>query len=318
MRLKDLTRQYNSIKPNAVLEEKTRERILDYFRQSLPIETKIGYSFNLILKPAMVSLLVLFFIFSAGLETIVVARKSLPGSPLYSIKRIVEKSQMLLAFNTSQKTVLRAEILNNRLSEAKILVKRAETGDKESESELNALTRNFSEELKVLKEEIGTQISQERNKAPFPDKDLLNTESLDKGSLPIQDHRQTFAVIPTEDIERLLTETRELLADKNMALALVRIQEVEEIVNIEKPKTEQDIPPEESGKKEIPVLEQKLIIEPIEKNIQSPSTQLPSTQLLNLGSIGQIVSPKEQSEKNDFKVKIERDSPAQTGMIREK
>lgn len=324
MKFKNLTRQYNSIKLDTVSEDKIRERVFDYFQQTRPATPTMSYHFSLFFKPALISLLVLFFIFTTGFGTIAVAKKSLPGDFLYSLKRVVEKSQMFLAFSSSQKVVLRAEILNNRFDEAKVLVKKMETGDKESESDFNILAANFNQELKILKEEIGEQILVEDG--PFPAEDLLNTELLDQGSLPIQDQRQMFTVLPNEDIERLLTETRELLAEKNMALALARIEQVEKIVS-----GEEKVEPQEAESQEIELQEiqenEKRILESTEENFQFPAlqpaeqspnselleTQSLNSQLPNLGSTGNLSKEKQ----DDFKVKIEKDSSAQTGMIRE-
>jgi len=329
MKLKDLTRQYNSIKLDSASEEEIRGRVFDYFRQSLPEESNITYHYW-ILRPAMTVLAVFLFIFCAGFGTVAMAKNSLPGDFLYPVKKISEKSQMFFAFRASQKVVLRAEILNNRLSEVRVLVQKAEMGDEESASELDVLAENFTQELEVLKQEIGEQVPAETGH--FSTKDLLDTESLDQGSLPIQDHRQIFAVLPSEDIEKLLTETRELLAENNMALALVRIQEVEKslrqaqdgelveslVQNQESGKTETEVmgteatPSEPTQKLPVPA-GQPVIKEPVgPSNIpETPQPQSSKVQL-PLGSTGNV------SSQGDFKVKIEKESPAQTGMIREK
>lgn len=329
MKLKDLTKQYNTIKLDSVSEERIRERVFDYFRQSISEESNVNYHYWVlrVLKPAMATLLVFLFVFGAGLGAVAMAGNSLPGDFLYPVKRIAEKSQILLAFNVSHKAVLRAEILNNRLSEARVLTEKVKAGDKESASELNILADNFNKELKTLKKEVGGQVDSELAE-PFPTEDLLNTETINQGSLPIQDHRQIFAVIPTEDIEKLLVETQELLADKNMVLALARIEQVEKLV-----KGEEKIESQESASQEIETQEiqenEEQILEPIkesiEENPQSPSSQLPDVQssirqpadpLPNLGSIGNL--SKEKKKEGDFKVIIEKESSSQTGMIREK
>lgn len=308
--LKSLRQLGKEIKMNPAADARVYNSLLDSFRNTFPVQPK--FNILLSLRPVAVSLLVLVFVVSGGLGIVYSARNTFPGNILYPVKRLSEKTRMIFVFNRSGKIVLRAEILNNRLSEAKILAKKAEAGDKESELELDVLAQNFTEELRVLKNEVNERLPENQKvKEPFPAKDLLNTE-VDKGSLPIQDSRQTFAVIPAENIEKLLSETRELLAGENLALAFIRIQEVEKLVNQEEPKTEQDVSPEESEEKEIPVLEQESIIEPVEK---FPSTQSPSTQLPNLGSVGEISNP---DEKTDVQGGMQRAKDAETGMIREK
>ena len=306
MKLKDLRKQYQSIKMDPVADARVYNSLLNSFRNTFSVQPK--FNILLSLRPVAVSLLVLVFVFSGGLGIVYSAKNTLPGNILYPVKKLSEKTRMIFVFNRSGKIVLRAEILNNRLSEARILAKKAEAGDRDSELELDVLAQNFTEELRVLKNEVNERLPEnQKAKEPFPAKDLLNT-GVDKGSLPIQDSRQTFAVIPAENMEKLLAETRELLADKNMVLALVRIQQVEKLVNKEENSLNEEKQEEkqlEANKPEINMKSQPIDIQ--EKKID-PVKPLE-------GSVGEISNP---DEKTDVQGGMQRVKDAETGMIREK
>ena len=306
MKLKDLRKQYQSIKMDPVVDARIYDSLLNSFRETFPAETKIRYNFYSVLRPVAVSLLVLVFVFSSGLGIVYSAKNTLPGNVLYPVKRLSEKTRMVFAFNRSGKIVLRAEILNNRLSEARILAKKAEAGDRDSELELDALAQNFTKELRVLKNEVNERLPENQKvKKPFPAEDLLNT-GVDKGSLPIQDSRQVFAVVPGEEMEKLLSETRELLADENLALAFIRIQQVEKLVN----QQEEDSLKEEKQEEQQPEAAQP--IQPVQE--KKPETVKPLE-----GSVGELVKPiSNTKEKTDVQTGMQRAKDAETGMIREK
>lgn len=314
--LKSLRQLGKEIKMNPASDARIYDSLLNSFRETFPKKPEISYNFYSVLRPVAVSLLVLFFVFSGGLGIVYSAQNTLPGNVLYPVKRLSEKARMIFVFDQSDKIVLRAEILNNRLSEARILVKKAEAGDKASELELDTLAQNFTEELRVLKEKVNEQLPENQKvKEPFPAEDLLNTEQLDKGSLPIQDSRQIFAVVPSEEMEKLLSETKELLAEENLALAFIRIQEVEKLVNKEKPKKEQESlaeekqPEPEQDKQEINKNNKEIKTLPVREKKPDAVKPLES-------SVGEISNKKEI--KKDFQGGMQRAKNAETGMIREK
>ena len=326
MEFKDLVKQYKSIKQDPVREKESYDLLLDHFRQTFATKPKISFNLYLSLRPVAVSLLAFIFVFVSGFGVLMAAKNTLPGNFLYPVKRVAEKGRMALVFNQSHKTVLRAEILTNRLSEARILAERVEKGDKNLELELNTLAQDFTNELKVLKKEVAEQVAPKESVEvrlqqtdagpvePFPEQELLAIDQLpDQGSLPVQDQRQVFTVMPTEDLARLLSETRELLAEENLDLALVRIMEAEKLVQEQEPKVEEDISPEPEEETlpeqpEVEVAPQREQ-EPVINDQQSTIDNQPA-------SVGQILLKEEVEE--DFKVRIEKDSPAKTGMIREK
>lgn len=317
MNIKNLIKQYKSIKPDASWEHDSYETLLRYFQNTFPKKSIFNLNFyTFIIRPVAVSLLALIFILSGSFGAVMMAKNSLPGEWLYPVKRVGERVRMIVALNQAQKTVLRAEILTNRVSETKVLAKKAEAGDKESEQKLNDLAKSFVSELEIFKKELSEQIPKKQI-TPFPDSDLLKTDLADQGSLPIQDGQQIFSVLPTEDLEKILTETKSLLAEKNLSLALTRAQEMTKIVQEKETAKQESIEPEE---KDLPVIEpvepkaEPLVpeIKPIIKNIKNID-----------GSVGKILETKSvdksvDKSKQEFKVRIEKDVPAQTGMIREK
>ncbi len=321
----------NDIKIDSIADGKIQSDLLSYFKESFPCQRKFNYSFDLILKPVLVCILSLFFITSSGLGAASMAKQSLPGTFLYPIKKVVEKGKVLLTTGNS-KTVLRAEILNNRLSEVKILAKRMEKGDTESEMELNELAQNFSNELKVLKNQIQEQIPNDNTNSnlPFPEDKLLDTKDLiDSGSLPVQDEKTIYLNLPTEDLERLLAETKDLLAENNLSLALARLNEAEKLVRDEElaNKNKQDILEIDNPEQEIEINGGiKTIKVPTPVPVPNPTpTPAPVNSSLKPqpGSIGQALNDlkKEQEKeenKDDFKTDIQKETKAKTGIIREK
>jgi hypothetical protein len=333
MRLKDLTQQYHSIKSDPVLENKTQERVLCYFKENIPEHIKINYHFNLVLKPALISALVLVFVFTSGLGTIVAAEKAMPGTPLYPLKKIVEKSQLLLAFNSSHKTALRAEILNNRFNEFKVLFdKLSQSDNHKSNKELDLLAQNFAQNLRSLKEEVKRQMPVQESEPepiiPFPEDQLLVMEDYIEGDLPVQDEQEVFTVIPSLELEQLLAETKEFLAEKNMVSAFARLEEMEKLVRIKESLEEMPVE-EEADKEERETIEQEIdkIKTDMETNDlgegekEEPVIEKPVLDNLS-GSTGQISIPQLQPEpepelnlKSDIKRETENNSPNIGGLI---
>ena len=309
MEVRELRKLYKSIKQDPVREQESYDIVLNSFKEMLPSKTKLNYNFYLSLKPVAVSLLAFVFVFIAGFGTIAVAKNTVPGDILYPVKRIAEKSRMVLVFDQSKKAVLRAEILTNRLSEVRILTEKVKGGDKESELELNVLAQNFTNDLKVLTKQIGNQVE------PFPDEDLLyiDEEMLDNGSLPIEDNRQIYTVMPSEELEKLLSETKELLAEENLALAFVKLQEAEKLVEEQEPVTELDVIVEEQQPQDETYV--------IDEEIKETQEALPVDPVIPIESLdNEPVEPEPTSIINDnFSSSIgqlQKVKDAKTGMTR--
>ncbi|MDD3101604.1 MAG: DUF5667 domain-containing protein [Patescibacteria group bacterium] len=240
-------------------------------------------------------MLVLLFIFITGFGTVFAAKNTIPGDLLYPVKRASEKVRMALILDKSQKTVLKAEILANRLSEARTIADKIEKGATAT-PELNKLVANFNSDLKILKNEISAQ-------NPVSD----NVENLiaDEGALPIEDGQEIFKVLQSDDLKKLLEETKNSLQENNLVTALEKINNAEKITQNS---SQNNIVPDQatSTPSQIPA-EQKINTSPIIKNAGG-----------SLGSLNKISVPKSE-QKADFGIDVERTGKVKvTPMIREK
>lgn len=291
MELQDLIKQYHSIKVDSVWQESNKNRLISEMATIFPVKEP-GYHF----KPAIVTLSILAVIFVSGLSTTLAAKNSLPGDVLYPVKKMVEKVRLAVVFSQSDKNVLKAELLNQRLVEMEILVKRVET-DSRAESNLITATKDLHQDLIALKKDIIAQSSPEVAEA-IPD------VTIDKGSLPIKDGKRIVQVIQSEDLKQILEETQKLLKEKNLVTALEMAESLEkklvEPVATSTPSTPAQIEEETVNEN----LEESIKIQPIiqPKQIlkQSP------------GSIGSSV------EKQDFGIAPIREEGFNGGLIREK
>jgi len=326
MEIKELTKLYKSIRQNPVHEQESHDIVLNSFKEIFPSKTKLNYNSYLSLRPVAVSLLAFVFVFITGFGTITVAKNSVPGDLLYSVKRIAEKSRMVLAVNQSKKAVLHAEILANRLSEVRTLTEKIKGGDKKSEVELNVLAQNFTNDLKVLTKQIGDQVNPVQDLiTPFPDEDLLYIDDelllADNGSLPIEDELQIFTVMPSKELEKLLSETKELLAEENLVLAFVKLQEAEKLIKEQEPVDEPEVVKEEGEEgEELEGMENQVEegqeILPIDPIVPEEPKQVIDSIKDNLsGSVGQILLPKKQIKKIDVSGGMERQSDPTIGEI---
>jgi len=231
MRIKELKKLYNSIKQDPIKERESYNMLFDSFKETFPGTPKIHMNFYLALRPVAVSLMTLLLVCFSGFGLLKASENTVPGHFLYTFKRVAEKTQLVFAFNQSKKTALKAGILTNRLQEVKILAKNIEMGDAKAEPKLNTLTQQVADEMQILKREVASKVT------PFPNNELLYIED----DLPVQDGRIIFTVNQTEDLERLLTQTHEFLAEENLSAALVRIEEAIQVSQNKEPIVEEDI-----------------------------------------------------------------------------
>ncbi|MCD6442247.1 hypothetical protein J7L24_01760 [bacterium] len=233
--LKQLGKQYRSIKQDPIKERESYDMLLDSFKEIFPGNPKIHMNFYLVLRPVAVSLMALLIVGFSGFGLLKASENAVPGHFLYTFKRVAEKTQLVFAFNQSKKTALKAQILTNRLQEVKILAKNIEMGDTKAKPKLNTLTQQVTNEMQSLKREVASKVT------PFPNDELLYIED----DLPVQDGRRIFTVNQTEDLERLLTQTHELLAEENLSAALVRIEEAIQVSQNKESTTKEDTTSEE-------------------------------------------------------------------------
>ena len=325
--------------------------LLSYFKRTFSTKPKIGLVLYLSLERVTVSLMVFIFIIGFSSGVVQIAKGALPGNFLYPVKLGAEKIQMVLAFNQSQKTVLRAEILTNRLSEVNVLAKKVESGDKNAESELQGLTKSVSDDLYILKQQVAAQVQVDSRKSvgnepqstvqtptqtkPFPEEDLLVTGQppiIDEyqSSLPIQDQMPVFTVIQSQELKQLLSETKELLAEENLVTALAKIEQAEKVVKEQPEQSEQKQAANEETEiqpVEKPVEESPIIIEPATKqnqlNSQLPLNDLASQPASTGAILKKLAEPKKETtsqsgQGESFSIDIKKEVPVKTGLIREK
>jgi len=213
MDIRGLIREYKHLRPETDWSQKNMACLEDYF--SIHFGTKRTGIF--IFRPVYATLCVVFVIFlsGTGLAYASYNSNSLPGDFLYPIKKISEKAKLALTLGRSQKTVLRAELLDRRVDEIKIL--------KESNSPfLGDATSDFQKELKTFKKEIAVQINPEM-------KEIKTNEVLSgKTDLPVEDQKKIIPYIGNaEEVKKILAETKELLSQKNLEVALEKINYLE-------------------------------------------------------------------------------------------
>jgi len=269
-------KQLRNIQPDPLWQEQTQKRLLVQLEEIFPVKPSFGYNllnwtFIRTLKPVAISLLVLIFVSLSGAGVISAAKNSLPGQTLYPVKRLVEKAKIYLTFNQSGKAVLRAELLSARLEEVKMLTEKSKLT--KDESRLVAASKDFHQALNNLKEELIAQ---------------SEDVTFDQGSLPIQDERKVISLTQSEDLKKILEETKEFLAKKDLKAALEKTFEAERLTSQ---------PAGSTTSTEL--IQPKVSPQPILKNTD--------------GSLGKIRAPKS----TDFKIDLQKDSPVKTDLIRE-
>ncbi|MCF7907233.1 DUF5667 domain-containing protein [Patescibacteria group bacterium] len=218
--LKQLGRLHQSAKQDPIKERESYDMLLRSFKEMFPGSPKIGMNFYLSLKPVAISLMAFFVIFISGFGLVKASENAVPGQFLYTVKRVAEKTQLVLAFNQSKKTVLRADILTTRLQEAKILAQGIEEGSVEQEEDLNILAQEVSTEIKSLKKELTARVD------TFPEDELLYIEDdLEEDNLPVEDGRQIFGSLQGDALARILKEASDYLNVGNFSAALNNIEE---------------------------------------------------------------------------------------------
>ncbi len=306
MKEKDLIKALKglrSCRPDPVWQERARVELLAYFQEKYPARREArSFYFSVFAKPALVTLVLLFVFYLTGFILVSAAKGSLPGEPLYPVKRLSEKVKISLTFNKQEKTVLRAEILSARISEAKILAEKINKEDDQQKvaPKLVAAAREIHREIKILKKEIASQV------APAP-----IDVTLDEGSLPIRDGREVAKVLQSSDLQKTLEQTKALLREKDLVTALAKTDEAEKHLTETKPIDSSIANAESTGSGEerptTPLDEQK---SPLEQQKQDSPVGSASSAPVKQNLKPEPISP-------DFKIELEREEPMKINPIRE-
>ena len=237
MKFKELKTTYRSIEPSSLWKEETKGFLLAAMKTRFqPAGKQDIFSKWLMPVPKLAlatAALVIVILFSF---TFVQAKNAVPGQPLYALKRFSEKTRLFLT-PSSQKPVLRAEILSNRISEARILVQEPESNER-----LEELNSDFQKELVALREDLkknvrfknvsvkeDSQIKQQEPGAEAPA--LASGSPIGKEvTLPVGESPWVISPYTFNDLDKILQETKELISSDNFQAALDKTKEIEEIV----------------------------------------------------------------------------------------
>jgi hypothetical protein len=153
-------------KPNLL---RARNKILD--RISLPSDAStdraaIGFSL-LRAMPRFLRItggIVGAFTIALGLTlgTAVAALESLPGQPIYPVKKIVENVQLKLATSEEEKTNLQIKVANNRVDELETILQRQKEG-KASEEQVQKVVVSTSKDLEKTTRTVNDQNKDQPN-----------------------------------------------------------------------------------------------------------------------------------------------------------
>ncbi len=281
-----------TIKPDSAWQAKSQAYLLAYFQEKFPAPLQERRRF-FVLKTAFTSLLVLVILLLAGFSTPYAAKHSLPGESLYPVKRFSEKVKISLTFNQQEKTILRAELLSTRFTEAKVLAGKINKEDGQKITpKLVVAAQEMHREIKSLKREIAAQVTQ-----PLVD------VTFDEGSLPIQDGREVAKIVLSPELEKTLKQTETLLKEKNLVAALAKTTEAEKYLT--EPTDALITTPEilESEEEKAPT--------------QTESPRLPLKQTAPTESVTESVKQILEKKLEDFKIEPVREEPMKVDPIRE-
>ena len=209
MDIKGLIQQYKQIRPDNDWSLANRSKISSIYQLE---DTE---SITRFLTPVYVTIGLVFIILITGVSLVSASKNSLPGDFLYSIKRVSERTKMAMTVDKSKRAVLRAEILDHRLGEAKIL-------EEKNSPLLKTAVQDFQNELSNFKNDVNILAS--------------------KSDLPIEDKKEIVPYIGNaEEVKKVLAETKELISQKNLEVALENITYLE---NISTTSTPEQIRPE--------------------------------------------------------------------------
>ena len=106
------------------------------------------FSFPLILRPAFAVAAILVLVLAGATSA---AASSLPGDPLYAVKRATEDVRLALTFNDVARTQLLSELTDRRLEELAEIVKRRPASAPTATQEYADAVNNFANALDDLR-----------------------------------------------------------------------------------------------------------------------------------------------------------------------
>lgn len=274
--IKGLKQLYQSIKVDPVWAERHKAKLLAYYKEQFPsVQKDIFFYF----KPVLVTIIVLFVFVASSGGLVAYAQKATPGDILYSFKRLTE--QVVYQLTTAkQKPVLRAEMVERRINEVRVLAEKISPENLENQlPTIKKATQELEKEIAALKREIGAE---SETIVPHPD-------------LAVRDNKKIVEIIKEKDVDlnKMLAATKEAIKENNLTAALANINEVEKIFSetSEIENTEEKAVTENNKPVSEPIESKESLIAPLppeEKPLRAPVEIKPT-------------SP-------DFKIEIERES----------
>ncbi|MDD2646382.1 MAG: DUF5667 domain-containing protein [Patescibacteria group bacterium] len=208
-------KKLNHKKPDHLWADSNKQHLLTYLSENTGAQSS-GPVFYFNLRPAIATFVLLGVVCFTGVSTIFAAKNSLPGQPLYTVKRLTEQVRLAMTTNQNQKNVLRAELITTRVEEVKVLARQIQGGaDGNAEKNLVAAVTNIKSDISTLKNELNAN-------SPVDD----NVKQVEQGSLPIQDGKTMAGLILSSDVQKSLDETKASLVKKDLNTALTKAGEI--------------------------------------------------------------------------------------------
>ncbi len=225
---------YSSIKMSDDKKNQTKDMLLKVMeaefprpeKQSLSIG-KIGFKVPVFVEAGVVIALAFVLIFSFAF---IQAKKSVPGQPLYVFKKAIEESKLFLT-PAEKRPVLRAEILEERISEAKLLAEKQKNFDY-----LKEINKNFKKQLFALENDLkNLQQIPEDSESLNQRQDKTKDDSAigSKLTSPLEENDLDFYLYISQDLDKIIDETKDLIANGNFEAALEKISEIGKIQSSE-------------------------------------------------------------------------------------
>jgi len=282
--IKSLRELRSVIKPESSWQEETLGTLTERFSKNFPKKTFNFLNFFPGVRILTAGTFVLIFLFALYLSS----QNSLPGEPLYFIKKLEEKTR--LSF-TKDSPVLRAELLERRLTEVESLVAKSGVSHPKTREGIEEFQKEFLNLKKELKKEIVSQ-------TPKNNEEGLEV-TFDLGSFPVMDEK-TVSLLGQPEIKEILAQTKNLIAEKKYSVAFEKTEEIEKII-AEKLRKEPESPASEE------------VLSPAEPSKTNNHSQIPSPKV-HLEKPAKSLSPEPSA---DFKIDLLKEETIKTNLIKE-
>ena len=158
----------------------------------------------------------LLILLSLGVGTAVAALESLPGQPMYSLKKVVEEAQYRLAQDETEKATLHIKFTNERVDELEELIAKSKEG-KVSEEQVQKIVTQTLAELKTTNDAVAKAQDNDQPKVAILTK-LINL------------HNKTDNLLKSASIE----SEGEIKIELEKAIEVSKISKEEAIDNMER------------------------------------------------------------------------------------